>query len=135
MSARLSVVGSGLLAAVILWPASAASQVALDADAGKPVATTPSVVLTLKINDKESGLTVEAKKSVPKGSNAFQVLRDTVAVKYKTYPKLGAFVTGLCGVDAAKGKVWTLTVDTKWSKVGIERLTLEHDTVIEWTPR
>ena len=133
MSARRSVVGSGLLAAVILWPGSAASQVALEA--GKAAAVTPSVVLTLRVNDKESGLTVEAKKSVPKGANAFQVLRDTVAVKYKTYPKLGAFVTGLCGVDAAKGKVWTLTVDTKWSKVGIERLTLERDTVIEWTPR
>jgi hypothetical protein len=133
MSARPSVVGSGLLAAVILWPGSAASQVALDAD--KAVATTPSVVLTLSINDKESGLTVEVKKSVPKGSNAFQVLRDTVAVKHKTYPKLGAFVTGLCGVDAAKGRVWTFTVDTKWSEVGIESLTLERDTVIEWAPR
>ena len=134
MRARPSVVGPALLAAVILLPGSAASQVASDADAGKAVATTP-VVLTLRINDKESGLTVEAKKSVPKGSNAFQVLRDTVAVKYKTYPKLGAFVTGLCGVDAAKGKVWTLSVDTKWSEMGIERLTLERDTVIEWTPR
>ena len=133
MSARPSVVGPALLAALILWPGSVASQVALDA--GKPVAVPPSVVLTLRINDKESGLSVEAKKSVPRGSNAFQVLRDTVAMKYKTYPKLGAFVTGLCGVDAAKGKVWTLTVDTKWSKVGIENLTLEHDTVIEWTPR
>ena len=135
MSARLSVVGSGLLAAVILWPGSVASQVELDADAGKAVATTPSVVLTLRINDKESGLTVEAKKSVPKGSNALQVLRDTVAVKYTTYPKLGAFVTGLCGVDAATGRVWTFSVDTKWSEVGIESLTLERDTVIEWAPR
>ena|SRR5260221_8290850 len=133
MSARPSIVGSGLLVAVILWPGSVVSQAA--SDAGKAVAVTPSVVFTLRINDKESGLSVEAKKSVPRGSNAFQVLRDTVAVKYKTYPKLGAFVTGLCGVDAAKGKVWTLTVDTQWSKVGIENLTLERDTVLEWTPR
>ena len=49
--------------------------------------------------------------------------------------QLGAFVTGLCSVDAAKGRVWTLTVDTKWSEMGIESLTLGRDTVIEWTPR
>lgn len=133
MSARPFVVGPALLAALILWPGSLTSQAA--SDAGKTVDVTPSVVLTLRINDKERGLSVEAKKPVPRGSNAFQVLRDTVAVKYKTYPKLGAFVTGLCGVDAAKGKVWTLTVDAQWSKVGIENLTLERDTVIEWTPR
>ena len=52
MSARPSVVGPALLAALILWPGSLASQAA--SDAGKTVDVTPSVVLTLRINDKES---------------------------------------------------------------------------------
>jgi hypothetical protein len=89
----------------------------------------------LRITDTQSGLVLDARRSVPRGSNAFQVLRDTVAVKYKTFPKLGAFVTGLCGVDAPGGMVWTFSVDTRWSEVGIGSLTLERDTVIEWTLR
>jgi flavin-dependent dehydrogenase len=78
---------------------------------------------------------LEAKISVPQGSNALQILRDTVVIKYRTYPDLGAFVTSLCGIDAPKGMVWTFTVDDKWSTVGIGSLTLERDTVIEWTTR
>ncbi len=76
---------------------------------------------------------LEATRSVPQGSNALQILQDTVAVKYKTYPDLGAFVTSLCGVEAPEGMVWTFTVDDKWSAVGIGSLTLERDAVIEWT--
>lgn len=134
MSAR-ALIGSGLLPVVLLWQSSVASPSAAAADAGKVVAATEHVVLTLRITDTQSGLILDAKRSVAKGSNALQVLRDTVAVKYKTFPDLGAFVTGLCGVDAPPGMVWTFLVDTKWSKVGIERVTLEQDTVIEWKTR
>jgi GNAT superfamily N-acetyltransferase len=48
---------------------------------------------------------------------------------------LGAFVTSLCGIEAPEGKVWTFTVDDKWSKQGIGKVTLERDTVIEWAMR
>ena len=101
-------------------------------DAGKSVDTKHSVVLTLKISDSPSGLALTATKAVPLGSNALQVLQDTIMVKYKTYPELGAFVTSLCGIDAPEGKVWTFTVDDKWSHLGIGKVKLERDTVIEW---
>jgi hypothetical protein len=69
-------------------------------------AVTPT--LTLKISDKPNGLALEAKKMVPVGSNAFDVLRDIVTVKYKTFPQLGPMVTSLCGVDAPDGVFWAL---------------------------
>ena len=104
-------------------------------DAGESGDTQQSVVLTLKISDSSSGLALTATKPVPRGSNALQVLQDTIMVKYKIYPELGAFVTSLCGIDAPKGKVWTFTVDDKWSSQGIGKVTLERDTVIEWAMR
>jgi hypothetical protein len=133
LRARAALIGSALLGGVLLWIDSTAAQSGA-ADAGRDVASR-TIVLTLKIAERQSGLKLEATKSVPQGSNALQILQDTVVVKYKTYPDLGAFVTGLCGIDAPEGMVWTFTVDDKWSTVGIGNLTLERDTVIEWTTR
>lgn len=133
MSTRTAGVGLSLLLGVLFWCGSMAAQ-SVSADR-KDSAARPAVVLTLKIFDKQSGLVLEAKKSVPHGSNAFQILQGTVAVKYKTDPTLGVFVTGLCGIDAPEGMVWTFTVDSNWSNVGIGNLALERDVVIEWTTR
>lgn len=77
-------------------------------------------------------MTVEAKKKISAGFNAFDVLRGTVFVKYKTFPKLGPMVTSLCGVEAPDGVFWTLYVNGKFSEVGIGDLKLENDTTIEW---
>jgi hypothetical protein len=115
-----------LLALVWLLPSPAAAEDA----AGKN-----GVTLTLKISDKKTGFTLEAKKAVPSGSNAFDVLRHTVAVTYRSDPELGPLVTGLCGVTAPKGLSWMVYVDGKPSPVGIGRVTLTRDTVIEWKIR
>ena len=121
-----------LLSGLLLWGPTAAR---VSGEAGKRSAASHAVVLKLKISDRHSGLILDAKRSVPRGANAFQILQEIVAVKYKTYPDLGVFVTGLCGIDAPEGKVWTFKVDSKWSTVGIGRLTLERDVMIEWTTR
>jgi hypothetical protein len=134
VNARAALVGSSVLTAVLLWSASAAAQ-SVTPGPGKATSARHDVILTLRIADGQSGLTLEAKKPVPKGSNALQVLQDTVLVKYKTYPNLGAFVTSLCGIHPPKGFVWTFAVDNEWSTVGIGSLTLERDTVIEWKTR
>ncbi len=123
-----------LLAGALLSTGQVVAQSAAK-DAGKSVDTKHSVLLTLKISDSPSGLALTATKAVPLGSNALQVLQDTIMVKYKTYPELGAFVTSLCGIAAPEGKVWTFTVDDKWSNQGIGKVTLERDTVIEWAMR
>lgn len=124
MRTRAAAIGLGLVA-VLLLPGSAVSR----------AAEGQRIILTLRITDTASGLTLEAKKSVARGSNAFEALRDIVALKSKTFPKLGAFITSLCGVDAPARKVWTYSVDGKWSNVGIGNLKLERDTAIEWTLR
>ena len=124
MRTLAAAIGLGLVA-VLLLPSSAVSR----------AAEGQRVILTLRITDTASGLTLEAKKPVARGSNAFEALRDIVAVKSRTFPTLGAFITSLCGVDAPAGKVWTYSVDGKWSNVGIGSLKLERDIAIEWTLR
>ena len=123
----------GLLLGVLLSMGSLSAQ-SVAVDAGKSSAR-PDVVLTLTIRDGRSGMRLEAKKTVPRGSNALEVMEGMVVVKSRRYPDVGSFVTGLCGVDAPEGMVWTFTIDSEWSKIGIGNVTLEKDTVIEWETR
>ena len=53
--------------------------------------------IKLKIRDEASGLTVEAKKAVAKGTSAFDAVRHVVAMGYRTDPEIGPVVTSLCG--------------------------------------
>jgi hypothetical protein len=97
-----------------------------------PAAGKKDVTVTLKVVDKASGLSLEAKKAVANDSNAFDVMRHIVAVTYRTDPEQGPMVTGLCGVTAPKGTFWAVSVDGNFAKEGIGRLTLTKDTLIEW---
>ena len=99
MSIRISRLGMGLLFDAILSTGSLAAQ-SVAADSGKNSDARRDVVLTLKIRDGRSAMKLEAQKTVPKGSNALEVMEAMVVVKSRRYPEVGAFVTGLCGVDA-----------------------------------
>ncbi len=90
------------------------------------------VTVTLKIADKASGLSLEAKKAVAHDSNAFDAMRHVVSMTYKTDPELGPMVTGLCGVTAPRGCFWAVSVDGTPAKSGIGRMSLTKDTLIEW---
>jgi hypothetical protein len=90
------------------------------------------VTMTLKIADKASGLSLEAKKTVAHDSNAFDAMRHVVSMTYKTDPELGPMVTGLCGVTAPRGCFWAVYVDGTLAKSGVGRLSLTKDTLIEW---
>jgi hypothetical protein len=89
------------------------------------------IVLTLKITDKANGLSLEAKKSVAKDSNAFDAVRHTVTMAYRTDSEGGPVVTSLCGVAPLKGYAWTCYFDGKRCKT-IGKTTLNADAVIEW---
>src|ERR1700737_2796191 len=95
-SARFSVTAALLALACICGPSPNNSD-------GAPAAAKKDITVTLKITDKASGFTLEAKKPVASDSNAFDVLRHTVAVTYKTDAAGGPVVTALCGVNPAKG--------------------------------
>jgi Domain of unknown function (DUF4430) len=100
--------------------------------APKETADKKDVTVTLKIADKTSGLSLEAKKTVAHDSNAFDAMRHVISITYKTDPELGPMVTGMCGVTAPRGCYWAVYVDGTFSKSGIGRLALTRDTVIEW---
>jgi Domain of unknown function (DUF4430) len=115
-----------------LWFALDVAQGSNADEPAKAGADKKNITLTLKISDPISGLGLEAKKAVTTGTNAFDAMTAIVQVKYKTYPQLGPFVTGLCGVDAPSGMFWALYVDGKMSQVGIGSIVLQQDVVIEW---
>jgi hypothetical protein len=98
-----------------------------------PVASKAATVeMDLTIRDEGSGFTLEAKKSVPRGTSAFEALRQVVVVDYKRQPGFGQFVTGLCGIEAPQDQFWALYIDDEFSKQGISSVKLVADTKIEW---
>jgi hypothetical protein len=103
-----------------------------DAAGAKDPPAKKDVTVTLKIADKTSGLSLEAKKLVAHDSNAFDAMRHVVSMTYKTDSELGPVVTGLCGVTAPRGCFWAAYVDGSLAKSGIGRLALTKDTLIEW---
>src|SRR5579885_3748349 len=90
------------------------------------------VTVTLKIADKTAGFTLEAQKLVAVDSNAFDFLRHTVALAYRTDADAGPVVTSLCGVSAPKGYVWAAYLAGKPCKGGIGRVTFTKDSTLEW---
>jgi hypothetical protein len=93
----------------------------------------PAVVsATIKVYDKAGDTIVAAKRQVPKHSNAFDVMRQTVEVEFTTYAGLGPFVTAIAGVVPPAGQYWALYVDGTYSQLGIGNITIDKDILIEW---
>jgi hypothetical protein len=89
------------------------------------------VTVTLKIADKTAGFSLEAKKLVAADTNAFDFVRHTVAVAYRTDAEGGPVVTSLCGVTAPRGLAWTCYVDGQPCK-SAGKVTLTADVTLEW---
>jgi hypothetical protein len=98
---------------------------------GAPAAPKKNLTVTLKITDKASGFTLEAKKPVAGDTNAFDLMRHTVALTYKTDPGGVPAVTTLCGITPPRGQAWVVFLDGQPCK-GIGAVTITRDTVIEW---
>jgi len=88
-------------------------------------------VLTLKIDDAASGLSVVARKPFEQGTEALAAIEQLVAIEYQQRGG-GVFVTRLCGVEPAGGQFWALYVDGQFAKVGIGSIRLDGDTQIHW---
>ena len=89
------------------------------------------IALTLKVTDKTNGLSLEAKKFVSKDTNAFDALRHTVAVAYRTDAEGTPVVTSLCGVTPQKAQAWRCYVGGERCKA-VGKVILSADTIIEW---
>jgi hypothetical protein len=98
---------------------------------GAPAAPKKDLTVTLKISDRASGFTLEAKKPVAADINAFDLIRHTVALKYRTDAGGAPVVTGACGVTPGKGQVWVASLDGQPCK-GLGAVTNRKDSVIEW---
>ena len=90
-----------------------------------------NVTVTLKISDKASGLTLEAKKAVARGTSAFDAARHVVAMGYRTDPEIGPVVTSLCGVSPPKGSAWACRIDGQPCR-NLGSVGLNADVTIEW---
>jgi hypothetical protein len=124
-SARFPVTAALLALACLCGPS------ARDSADGAPAAPRKDLTLTLRITDKASGLTLEAKKLVSADSNAFDALRHTVTLTYRTDAAGAPVVTGLCGVTPPKGHAWVASLDGEPRK-GIGAVTLTKDALMEW---
>jgi hypothetical protein len=98
---------------------------------GALAAPKKDLTLTLKITDKASGLTLEARKAVAADSNAFDALRHTIARTYRTDAAGAPVVTGLCGVTSPKGHAWVAALDGQLRK-NVGAVTLTTDALMEW---
>src|SRR5262245_51982904 len=120
-----------LLTAALLAVACLCGPWARDSADGAPAAPKKDLTVTLKITDKASGFSLEAKKAVAADTNAFDLMRHTLAVTYRTDATGAPVVTGLCGVTAPKGHAWVASLDGQPCK-GIGTVAVTKDTLIEW---
>jgi hypothetical protein len=104
---------------------------ARDSADGAPAAPKKDLTLSLRITDKASGLTLEASKAVASDTNAFDALRHTVALTYRTDAAGAPVVTGLCGVTPPKGHVWVVSLNGEPCK-GVGAVTITKDALMEW---
>jgi hypothetical protein len=88
------------------------------------------IALTLNVTDNTNGLSLEANKFVSKDTNAFDALRHTVAVAYRTDAEGTPVVTSLCGVTPQKAQAWRCYVGGERCKP-VGRVTLASDITIE----
>ena len=124
-SRRLPATAALLAWACLGWPPPPPS-------AGETLAAKKDVTVTLKVADRAAGLTLEARRRVAADTNAFDCVRRTIAVAYRTDAEGGPVVTSLCGVSPGKGFTWVASVDGKPCPGGLGRGTLAKDAVIEW---
>lgn len=85
----------------------------------------------IKIYDVEKKVFVEAKRKVPVGSNAFEVLTSVVHVEFDP-TGTGAFVRGLAGLTPPEEHFWALYIDGKLSCNGISNIKIMKDLLVEW---
>ncbi len=90
-----------------------------------------SVSLELKAIDSDGRTVFESRSVLAKGTNAFDAMRSLTEVEYQQF-SFGKLVTGIAGVSAPTNYYWALYVNGEYAMTGIEGITLNGDTLVEW---
>lgn len=92
------------------------------------------VAFHLEIIDPITGsaLAVNIERKVERGVSALEAMQALVAVESKSFPGVGAFVRGLCGVTAPDGTFWQLSVNGERSAQGIAEWRVDAPMHIRW---
>jgi len=91
-----------------------------------------TVKLQLKIIDPSGGISVDASKTIPSGTNGFDAVKGIVALKSKSFGGLGERISSLCDIDPPNGQYWAMFIDGKLSDVGISSVTISKNMLMEW---
>lgn len=67
-----------------------------------------------------------------KGANAFEEMKYVANLEYQDYGAMGVMVESINGVRPRENEFWALYVDGEMAMTGINGITLEKDTLIEW---
>ena len=89
------------------------------------------VKVSLKYTGADGTVLVDKNFEVAKGTNAFEAMKEQVAVKHEMYD-FGPFIDAIAGVRAPDGYYLALYVNGEYASKGISDYTLEENTTIEW---
>ena len=90
-----------------------------------------TVTVNFKYLDSEGKKILDKDVVVEKGSNAFEVLKQTVEVDVEMYD-FGPFVKGVGGVETPAGYYLALYVNGSYAERGISDYVIEDGMTIEW---
>lgn len=92
------------------------------------------VAFRLDIVDSITGsaLAVSIERKVERGIPALEAMEALVAVESKSFPGVGVFVRGLCGVTAPDGTFWQLSVNDERSERGIAEWRVDAPMHLRW---
>ncbi len=69
---------------------------------------------------------------VDTGINAFEAMNDVAEVGSQDFGEMGVMVESINGVTPGENEFWALYVNGEMAVTGINGITLEKDTLIEW---
>ncbi len=116
------------IAVMLLFVSAGCLQTVEEAPAGD---TTETFNITAKYTDADGGILLEKSFAVEKGTNAFEALKENVEIEFETY-EIGAFITGIGGVETPEGYYLAMYVNGGYAEKGISDYTVDEDLQIEW---
>lgn len=102
-----------------------------NANNNPPGPSPDQVKLELRVLDDTNRTVFEGSKEFPSKTNGLVALQQMVSVETQQ-SSFGKFVKAINGKAADNSHYWALYLDGQYAMVGIESVSLEKDTRIEW---